>query len=60
MSAGIMIMILLMSITIAGGFLAAFLWSVRNGQYDDDYSPAHRALFDSKTKKDKNKTNSNI
>lgn len=60
MSAGIMIMILLMSIAIAGGFLAAFLWSVKNGQYDDDYSPAHRALFDSKTKKNNDKTNSSI
>lgn len=55
MSAGIMILILLGSVTIAGGFLIAFLWSVKDGQYDDDFSPAHRAIFDNK-----NKTNSNI
>ncbi|MEO5944357.1 MAG: cbb3-type cytochrome oxidase assembly protein CcoS [Ferruginibacter sp.] len=34
------------SIMIAGSFLAAFLWSVKNGQYDDDYTPSVRMLFD--------------
>jgi cbb3-type cytochrome oxidase maturation protein len=34
------------SVTVALGFLIAFIWSVRNGQYDDDYSPAVRILFD--------------
>ncbi len=34
------------SILIAGSFLAAFLWSVKNGQYDDDYTPSVRILFD--------------
>lgn len=34
------------SLIIAGGFLIAFLWSVKDGQYDDDYSPAQRILFD--------------
>ncbi len=34
------------SILIAGSFLVAFLWSVKNGQYDDDYTPSVRILFD--------------
>lgn len=34
------------SIIVAGGFLAAFLWSVKSGQYDDDYTPSVRMLFD--------------
>lgn len=34
------------SLVVAAGFLAAFFWSVRNGQYDDDYSPAVKILFD--------------
>ena len=34
------------SIIIAGSFLAAFLWSVNHGQYDDDYTPSIRMLFD--------------
>ena len=34
------------SILVAVGFLSAFLWSVKNGQYDDDYTPSIRILFD--------------
>jgi cbb3-type cytochrome oxidase maturation protein len=34
------------SILVAGSFLIAFLWSVRSGQYDDDYTPSVRMLFD--------------
>jgi cbb3-type cytochrome oxidase maturation protein len=34
------------SIIVAGSFLTAFLWSVKNGQYDDDYTPSVRMLFD--------------
>jgi cbb3-type cytochrome oxidase maturation protein len=31
---------------VAGGFLAAFAWAVRSGQFDDTTSPAVRMLFD--------------
>jgi cbb3-type cytochrome oxidase maturation protein len=55
----VMIIILIISMSIAGGFLIAFLWSVKNGQFDDDFSPAQRAIFDDKTII-KTKTNSNI
>lgn len=34
------------SITVAIGFLAAFLWAVKNGQFEDDYTPSVRILFD--------------
>lgn len=34
------------SIIVAASFLAAFLWSVIHGQYDDDYTPSVRILFD--------------
>ena len=34
------------SIPIAAGFLLAFLWSARNGQFDDDYTPSIRMLMD--------------
>jgi cbb3-type cytochrome oxidase maturation protein len=33
-------------ILVAGGFLAAFIWAVKAGQYDDDYTPSVRILFD--------------
>ncbi len=39
------------SILVAGGFLAAFLWSVNKGQFDDDYTPSIRMLFDDELKK---------
>ena len=34
------------SLIIAIGFLVAFIWSVKSGQYDDDYTPSVRMLFD--------------
>jgi len=37
------------SVIVAGSFLLAFLWSVSNGQYDDDYTPSVRMLFDDET-----------
>lgn len=39
------------SILVAAGFLAAFLWAVRSGQYDDKYTPSMRILFDDTTAK---------
>jgi len=34
------------SVIVAIGFLIAFIWSVRDGQYDDDYTPSVRILFE--------------
>ena len=51
---GAIIIILLVSISIAGGFLIAFFWSVRDGQFDDDYSPPRRMLFDDKKHEENN------
>lgn len=31
---------------VALGFLGAFIWAVRNNQFEDDYTPAIRILFD--------------
>jgi cbb3-type cytochrome oxidase maturation protein len=31
---------------VAVGFLGAFVWAVRSGQFDDVVSPAWRVLFD--------------
>ncbi len=49
----VIIVLISISIIVAGGFLAAFLWAVRSGQYDDTYSPSVRMLFDEKKKKTK-------
>lgn len=34
------------STIVAVIFLAAFVWAMRNGQYDDEHSPAVRILGD--------------
>jgi cbb3-type cytochrome oxidase maturation protein len=43
----VIIILLLVSLAISGGFLLSFFWSVKDGQYEDDQSPAQRMLFDS-------------
>ncbi len=45
------------SLLLAIGFLIAFIWSVKSNQYEDDYTPSVRMLFENTTiqEKDKNK-----
>ncbi len=45
------------SLLLAIGFLIAFIWSVKSNQYEDDYTPSVRMLFDNTTIQDKDKTN---
>ena len=42
--------LIVISLIVAIGFLMAFMWSVKNGQFDDDYTPSIRMLFDHKNK----------
>lgn len=42
----VIILLLGASLTVGLTFLAAFIWSVKSGQFEDHYSPAHRVLFD--------------
>jgi len=42
----VIIILLVASISVAGLFLAAFIWSIKDDQYDDTYSPPIRMLFD--------------
>jgi cbb3-type cytochrome oxidase maturation protein len=55
----VLILLIGVSIVVALGFLIAFIWNVRSGQYEDDYTPSVRILFEnepgSKEKKNKNK-----
>lgn len=41
-----MIILLFVSLMVALVFLVAFIWSAKTGQFDDDYSPSVRILFD--------------
>lgn len=42
----VIFLLITVSTLVAGIFLAAFIWAVRKGQYDDDRSPAVRILND--------------
>lgn len=44
------------SFIVAFGFLGAFLWAVKSNQYEDDYSPSVRMLFENKPKKNQSKS----
>jgi cbb3-type cytochrome oxidase maturation protein len=44
------------SLVVALGFLGAFLWATQSGQYDDDYTPSVRILFDD-NQSEKNQSN---
>ena len=39
------------SLFVAIGFLVAFLWSVKSGQYSDTYTPSVRMLFEDEISK---------
>ena len=42
----IMIYLIGLSLLLGGGALAMFLWSLRDGQYEDLEGAAHRILYD--------------
>ena len=48
----VIVILILVSVLVAGGFLLAFLWSVKTGQMDDDYTPSVRILFEDSIKVD--------
>ena len=48
----IIFLLIFVSLIFALGFLAAFFWAIKSGQYEDDYTPSVRILFED-TKKEK-------
>lgn len=44
----IIYMLITCSLLLAIFFLLVFIWSVKSGQMDDDYTPAVRILFEDK------------
>jgi len=42
----IIFILIIISLTLATGFLIAFFWAVKNGQFEDDFTPSVRILFD--------------
>ena len=53
----IIFLLALISLAIAIFFLGAFLWAVKSGQYEDDYTPSVRMLFDDTPKRNSNSDN---
>ena len=55
-----MFILIIASLTVAIGFLIAFLWAVRTGQFEDKYTPKVRILFEDKKINTGNDSNSGI
>ena len=51
----VIFLLILASLVVAIGFLTAFIWAVKDGQYEDDYTPSVRILFDDATGKKEEK-----
>jgi len=45
----VIFILIAVSLLVAIGFLVVFIWSIRTGQYDDEYTPSVRILFDDET-----------
>jgi cbb3-type cytochrome oxidase maturation protein len=46
---GMIYIMLTVSLLIALFFLVSFFWATKTGQFDDDYAPSVRILFDDET-----------
>jgi cbb3-type cytochrome oxidase maturation protein len=64
----VIFILIAISLLVAIGFLISFFWSIRSGQYEDEYTPSIRILFDdeknvieenSKSQKPNSKQNTN-
>lgn len=42
----IIFLLIAVSLLLAVGFLVAFFWAVKSGQYEDEYTPSVRILLD--------------
>ena len=49
----VIIILIGISILVASAFLISFIWAMKDGQYDDTYSPSIRMLFEDEVKKTK-------
>jgi cbb3-type cytochrome oxidase maturation protein len=51
----IIVLMIVISLTMAVVFLLVFFWNMKSGQYDDTYTPSVRMLFEGKPTKEKSK-----
>lgn len=50
----VLYLLIIATLTVAIGFLIAFIWAVKTGQFDDTHTPSMRILLD---EKDQNSSN---
>jgi len=48
----VIIVLIAFSLVVAIIFLIVFIWAVKSGQYEDDYTPSVRILFEDSKKDD--------
>jgi len=48
----VIVLLIIAGALVAGGFLGAFVWAVRAGQFDDTTTPAVRMLMDERSRDD--------
>ena len=53
----VVFILIIIGVIVAGGFLVAFIWAVKSGQYEDNYSPSVRVLFDDYVNNEKTTNN---
>lgn len=46
----VLFLLVCVSVSVATIFLILFIWSIKNGQYEDCHTPAMRMLLDEKVK----------
>ncbi|MGA0283527.1 MAG: cbb3-type cytochrome oxidase assembly protein CcoS [Saprospiraceae bacterium] len=49
----IILLLIFVSLLLAITFLFAFIWAVKSGQYEDDYTPSMRMLLDDESNQEK-------
>jgi cbb3-type cytochrome oxidase maturation protein len=48
----VILVLVTISMIVAGSFLGAFIWAMKSGQYEDTFSPSVRMLFEEKKAED--------
>lgn len=56
----VIFLLIIFSLLLAIGFLLAFIWSVRDGQFEDDYTPSVRILFEDENTAPKESTKEDV
>lgn len=53
----VLFILIIVSLAVAIFFLVLFIWSVQNGQYEDEYTPSIRMLMDDDLDEEDTKSN---